>query len=153
MIHQGLFLICALIFRFPHSFYGIFFCPSCSGGITASVFTFVSVAGRQLQFFIAPFSDEQSQSSCVVRRRWFSLSFSRSLFLFVSHHPSLFSMQLTHTLLDLAIHSVRFNKRLHLSRSVRQFGGLLLGWRGPTCPKNNKRLRPLTYSCFKPHLV
>lgn len=129
------------------------FCPSCSSGITASVFAFVSAAGRQLQFCDAPFSDEQRQSSCVVRRRWFSLSFSRSLFLFVSHHPPLFSMQLTHTLLDLAINSVRFNKRLHLSHCVRQFGGLLLGWRGPTCPENNTRLWPLTCSCFKPHLV
>lgn len=66
--------------------------------------------------------------------------------------PSSFSMQLTHTLLDLAINSVRFNKRLHLSHCVRECGGLRLGWRGPTCPINT-RLWPLTCSCFKPHLV
>lgn len=82
------------------------------------------------------------------------LSFFLSLSLSICFSPpSSFSMQLTHTLLDLAINSVRFNKRLHLSRRVRQFGGLLLGWRGPTCPTNNRRLWPLTFSCFKQHLV
>lgn len=66
------------------------------------------------------------------------LSFFLSLSLSICFSPpSSFSMQLTHTLLDLAINSVRFNKRLHLSHCVRQFGGLRLGWRGPTCPINN----------------
>lgn len=140
MIHQGLFLICCLIFRFPHSFYGIFFVLpvrvesqplfslSCQRQADSSSFALLHFPMNKDNPAVLSEGDDS-----------LFLSLALSFYLFLTT-LLFFSMQLTHTLLDLAINSVRFNKRLHLSHCVRQFGGLLLGWRGPTCPENNTRL-------------
>ncbi len=143
---KGFFSFALLFSAFPIHFMASFL--SFQFGWNHSLCFHLRVSGRQTAqvFHCSIFEWTKTIQLCCQKEM--ILSFFLSLLSICFSPPSSFFHAVNTHSSDLAINSVRFNKRLHLSRCARQFGGLLLGWRGPTCPKNNKRLWPLTYSCF-----